>query len=183
MKRRLLTMAVAGTLSALAPEALASDPPPTLGVGIGYVRADSVDPTIVFAGDFRFFVSKNIALSPEISYWKKSSRSAGIAASLKDLQFGVNLLAVLRPFRTVEFYGGGGGGVHQVGADVAISTIQASETITKAGLDVTGGMVLEVADDVGFFMAGRYDWVLDVGGSDPGRLDQHKFYGGFRLRF
>ena len=183
MRRRLATIAAVVVLLAVGRPALASDPPPTLGIGLGYVRAKTVDPTIVFAGDFRFFLARNVALAPEVGYWKKSSRAVGIAASVKDLQFGLNVLGVVRPYRTVELFAGAGGGVHQVGGDLAVGSIQASETITKGGVDVTAGIVFEVADDVGFFLAGRYDWVLGLTGGSARRLDQYKVYGGFRLRF
>ena len=183
MKRRLVIIAMAVTVAAGSREARAADAPSTLGVGVGYVKAKSVDPTISFSGDFRFHLGKHVAFSPEVSYWKRSAQGVGIAASVKDLQFGVNVLGVFHPASQVELFFGGGGGVHQIGGEVAVVGIQASDSLTKGGADVMGGLTLEVADDLGFFLAARYDWVLGLGGEDPERLDQYRFYGGFRLRF
>ena len=183
MKRWVVTSAVAAMLAASSPRARAADAPSTLGVGLGYVKASSIDPTIFFSGDFRFHLGKHVAFSPEVSYWKKSAQNVVVEASVSDLQFGVNMLGVVRPTSKVEVFLGGGGGVHQIGGAVAVSSLQASETITKGGADALGGLTLEVADDLGFFLSARYDWVLGVGGSDPRRLDQYKFSGGFRLRF
>jgi hypothetical protein len=183
MKRRLVIIAVAAAVAAGPGNARAAEAPSTVGVGVGYVKARSVDPTISFTGDFRFHLGTHVAFSPEVSYWKRSAQGIGVAASVKDLQFGVNVLGVVRPASKVELFFGGGGGVHQIGGAVSVVGIQASDTITKGGADVTGGFTLEVADDLGFFLAARYDWVLGLGGEDPQRLDQYRFYGGFRLRF
>ena len=181
--KRFVTIAVAATLAAGSREALCAGVPSTLGVGVGYVKASSIDPTVAFSADFRFHLAKHVAFSPEVSYWKKSADGVLVAASVKDLQFGVNLLGVVRPASTVELFLGGGGGVHQIGGAVALGSLQASQTITKGGVDVVGGLTLEVADDLGFFLAARYDWVLGLGGDDASRLNQYRFLGGFRLRF
>jgi hypothetical protein len=183
MKRWLVTIAAVATLATWTSEAGAADIPSTLGVGVGYAKAKSVDSTILFSADFRFHLGKHVAFSPEVSYWKRSAQDVVVAASVSDLQFGVNLLGVVRPASKVEVFLGGGGGVHQIGGAVSVASLQATETITKGGVDAVGGLTLEVADDLGFFLAARYDWVLGLGGSDSSRLNQYKFFGGFRLRF
>src|SRR5437868_3922498 len=127
MKRRVVTMAVAAMLAASSRGARAADAPSTLGIGVGYVKAKSIDATIFFAGDFRFHLGKHFAFSPEVSYWKKSAQDVVVEASVSDLQFGLNLLGVVRPAAKVELFFGGGGGVHQIGGAVAISSLQASE--------------------------------------------------------
>jgi hypothetical protein len=183
MKRRLVTIAVAATLAAGSRDARCAGVPATLGVGVGYVKASSVQATVVFGADFRFHLSKHFAVSPEVTYWKRSAPEVLVASSVKDLQFGANLLGVVRPGSKVELFLGGGGGVHQIGGAVSIGGLQASQSLTKGGVDVVGGLTLEVADDLGFFLAARYDWVLGLGGDDPSRLDQYRVLGGFRLRF
>ncbi len=86
----------------------------SVGVGVGYVKANGVDATLVFNGVFRFHLSKIFALEPEVSYWSKSQSVLGVTASIEDLQFGVNALAVFGAGRSVEVFGGGGGGLHQI---------------------------------------------------------------------
>ncbi len=58
-----------------------------------------------------------------------------------------------------------------------------SASTTKGGLDLLAGVEVRASGWLGFFLAARRDWVLHLGGADPARLDQTKFYGGFRARF
>jgi hypothetical protein len=183
MKRRVVTIAVAVMLAVSSQAARAADLPTTLGVGVGYVKAKTIDSTVFFDADFRFHFGTHFALSPEVSYWKKSAQVV-VEASVSDLQFGANMLGLIHPTRKIEVFLGGGGGVHQIGGSIGVGlNLQASQNITQGGVDVLGGITLEVADDLGFFVAARYDWILGLGGDDSSRLDQYKVYGGFRIRF
>src|SRR5215471_1487945 len=111
MKGRLATIAVAGALVAGSVPARAADAPATLGIGVGYVKAKSVDPTVFFGGDFRFPLSRHVAFSPEVSYWKKTTQSVSVATSVKDLQFGINVMGLFHPTKGLEIFAGGGGGI------------------------------------------------------------------------
>jgi hypothetical protein len=156
----------------------------SVGIGLGYVKAKNVESTILYSGDFRFHLSRGFALAPEISYWKKSATSAAVTASIKDLQFGVNALMVSHAGRELEIFLGGGGGIHSLTGGLAVGSVSAvSSSATKAGLDALGGVDFKAGDALSFFLAARYDWVLGLSGEDTRRLDQAKFYGGFRLRF
>ena len=182
MKRGLIVLVVMMTLLALGPEARASES--SLGVGLGYVKAKSVDATILYTGDFRFHLSRGFALAPEVSYWKKSSTSQAVTASVKDLQFGINALVVSHAGRDVEIFVGAGGGIHSLTGTLAVGSVSAaSSSNTQGGLDVLGGVDFKAGDALSFFLAARYDWVLGLSGADPRRLDQARFYGGFRLSF
>ncbi|HVO09730.1 MAG TPA: outer membrane beta-barrel protein [Vicinamibacteria bacterium] len=169
---------------AAAPSARAADPPSSIGVELGYVKARQLDSTLVFGGDFRFGVASHLCLAPEFSYWKKSESSIAITSSVEDLQFGVNLVAVLPLGRRLGWFGGGGGGLHHVTGDLGVtgSTV-VSDSTTKGGVDVLTGLEISAGDNLSFVLSGRYDWVLGLGGSDATRLDQYKFLGGFRVRF
>jgi opacity protein-like surface antigen len=181
MKRALITISLMTALLLGSPTARAAET--SLGIGLGYVKAKQVDATILFTADFRFHLSRRFALAPEVSYWKKSAASIGISAAVKDLQFGVNALMVLHPTRDVRIFGGGGGGLHDVTGSVASSDFSVDNATTKGGLDLLGGIDVKAADALSFFLAARYDWVLNVGGAEPRSLDQAKFYGGFRVNF
>lgn len=50
-------------------------------------------------------------------------------------------------------------------------------------MDLQGGIDIGAGDNLSFFLATRYDWVLGIEGEDSDRLDQYKFVGGFRVRF
>jgi hypothetical protein len=180
MKRRLVPVAVMTALLLGGRAAPAAEN--SFGVGVGYVKAKEVQSTIWFAADYRFHVGRSFAVAPEISYWKKSAAGLAVSASIKDLEFGVNALMVLHPSRGVQVFAGGGGGVHDLTGDLALGTLSVSNSVTKGGLDVLGGIDLKAGDVLSFFLAARYDWVLGLSGArDPRRLDQAKFYGGFRL--
>jgi hypothetical protein len=156
----------------------------SLGVELGYVKAKAVDSTLFFAGDYRFHLTDNFGLAPEFSYWKRSQTSLGLSASLEDLQFGVKAVGVYRASRTLELFAAGGGGLHHFTGNAGVSGGTAiSDSQTKGGLNVSGGLDLKAGDNLSFFMAARYDWVLGLEGDDKSRLDQKKFSGGFRVRF
>jgi hypothetical protein len=184
MKATLSGLVAATVLVAAIPDARAADTGSSLGVSLGYVEARRVDPTLVFSGDFRFHLSGVFALAPEFSYWKKSQSSVSVTSSVEDLQFGVNVVAVLPVGRRLEFSVGGGGGLHHVTGNLGLAgTVGLSDSITQGGLDVLGGIDIGAGDNLSFFMTARYDWVLGLGGEEPTRLDQYKFLGGFRVRF
>ena len=116
MKRRLVIL-LAATLALLGREARAGET--SLGIDVGYVKPKRIEATLFFNGNFRFHLSRRFALEPEFSYWRKSSSALAVTASLEDLQFGANLLAVVPVGRTVEVFGGGGGGLHQITGNLA----------------------------------------------------------------
>jgi hypothetical protein len=182
MRAALRGLLAATILVATTTEARAADS--SLGVSLGYVKPKSVDSTLVFSGDFRFHLNHVFALSPEFSYWKKSQSAVAVSSSVEDLQFGVNLVAVLPVGHRVELFVGGGGGLHHVTANLALSgSAGLSDSITEGGVDALGGIDIGAGDNLSFFLEARYDWVLGLEGADSERLDQYKFVGGFRVRF
>jgi hypothetical protein len=181
MKRRLVIL-LAATLALLGREARAGET--SLGIDVGYVKPKRIEATLFFNGNFRFHLSRRFALEPEFSYWRKSSSALAVTASLEDLQFGANLLAVVPVGRTVEVFGGGGGGLHQITGNLAAGGNNAvSDSITQGGVDLQAGADVKASGGLSFFLGARYDWVLGLSGADPRRLDQMKFFGGFRVRF
>jgi hypothetical protein len=182
MKRALIVLVAVTTMLAPGRDARASEG--SVGIGLGYVKAKGVESTILYSADFRFHLGRAFALAPGVSYWKKSATAHVVTASIKDLQFGVDALLVSHAGRDVEIFAGGGGGIHSLTGDLAVGSVSAaSSSTTKGGLDVLGGVDFKAGDALSFFLAARYDWVLGLSGEDTRRLDQAKFYGGFRLRF
>ncbi len=182
MKQRVVTFMISAVLVAAGGEARALDS--SLGVGLGYVKPKLLDATLWFTGDFRFQVFKGVFLAPEFGYWKKSTSVAQVTVSSEDLQFGIDAILVLRTGGTVELFAGGGGGMHHLTGDLAARGITAvSNSATQPGLNVQGGIDIRAGDQLSFFVAARYDWVLHLEATDPHLLNQSKFFGGFRLRF
>ena len=67
---------------------------------------------------------------------------------------------VLLPARPVRFFAGAGPSVHHIGGDVDYYGFSvASDSLTRVGLGVLGGLDVEVSRTVAFFLAARYDWV------------------------
>jgi opacity protein-like surface antigen len=181
MKPRLLVL-VAATLLIASREVRAQGT--SLGVGVGYVKASRVDATLVFSGDLRFHLSRGFAFEPELSYWKKSQTTGGITVSVDDLEFGINALLVLPAGRNFQLFAGAGAAFHHITGSLGILRLPGvSNSITKGGLDLQAGIDLKVSGQVSFFLLARHDWVLGLDGADPGRLDQTKLVGGFRMRF
>jgi hypothetical protein len=181
MKRGLIVVVLMTALQLEGPTASASES--SLGIGLGYVKAQEIDSTVWFNADFRFHVSRSFAFAPEVGYWKKSVGVLGVNASVRDLQFGVNALVVLHPTRDLVIFGGGGAAVHDIAGDLSVLGISIADSAAKGGLDVLGGIELRAGGALSFFLAARHDWLLSLRGDKPRRLDQTKFYGGFRLRF
>jgi hypothetical protein len=182
MRRTLIAGLLGVALLASGRAARAGDT--SLGLEVGYLKPKGMESTLFFAGDFRFHLSKSFALAPNLSYWSKSPTVLGVTVSVGDFQFGVNALGVIRAGRSVEIYAGAGGGFHHVTGDLVIRGGSAlSGAITKPGLDVLAGVDFRAGRSWSFFVSARYDWVLDMDGEDPTRLDQTKFGGGFRVRF
>jgi hypothetical protein len=89
---------------------------------------------------------------------------------------------VLLPARPVRFFAGAGPSIHRIGGDVDYYGFSvASDSLTRMGLGVLGGLDVEISRSVAFFLAARYDWV-SLETDDPDSLDQRRVYGGFRLR-
>jgi hypothetical protein len=184
MRSTLGRLVIAMALLAAAHSAGAADEASSIGVSLGYVAAKRVDSTLVFGGDFRFHLWSVVFVAPEFSYWKKSQSSATLTASVEDLQFGVNAIAVLPIDRRLVFFAGAGGGVHHITGDVgATGSTLVSNSTTDGGADVQGGFDIAAGDNLGFFLAARYDWVLGLSGADSHRLDQYRILGGFRVKF
>jgi hypothetical protein len=184
MKSSLGRLLIATVVLAAAQSARAADYASSIGVSLGYVQAKGVDSTLVFGGDYRFPLARGLFLAPEFSYWKKSQSSVTLTASVEDLQFGVNAILAVPLSRRLVFFAGGGGGVHRITGDVgATGSTLVSNSNTEGGADVQGGFDVGAGDNLGFFLASRYDWVLGLGGADPRRLDQWRVLGGFRVKF
>jgi hypothetical protein len=156
--------------------------PSSLGLGLGAVDPDGVDTALWLTANYRFHVSRALALEPEIGYWKKSEQAFGVSASAKDLNFGLSALGVLQASRRVSLSVGAGAGIHNLEVDVGfVGQVAVSDSITRLGTHVLGGVALDASRTISLFVNVRYDWIF-VEDDEPS-VDQSKVYGGFRFRF
>ncbi len=152
-----------------------------LGAGAGQVKPEGVNATVGLAGELRLGMGRHFALQPDLGYWKRSETVSGVSVSASDFSFGATAL-VLLPARPVLFFAGAGPSIHRLGGDVGYYGFSvSSESLTRVGLGVLGGLDVEVSPSVAFFVAARYDWV-SLDSESPDSIDQRRLYGGFRLR-
>ena len=130
-----------------------------LGIGAGQVKPQGVNSTVVLSGELRLGLSRHFALQPDLSYWKRSESVSGVSVSASDFSFGVTAV-VLLPAGRVRFFAGLGPSIHNIGGDVDYYGLSvASDSLTRIGLGVLGGLDVEISRSVAFFVAARYDWV------------------------
>jgi len=171
-------LVLAGALLAVAP-AGAGDV--WLGAGAGQVKPEGVNATVVLGAELRLELGKHFALQPDIGHWQRSETVSGVAVKASDLSFGVTAL-VLLPAGPVRFFAGAGPSIHHIGGDVDYYGYSvASDSLTRMGVGVLGGLDVGISRTVAFFLAARYDWV-SLETDDPDNIDQRRIYGGFRLR-
>jgi hypothetical protein len=155
-----------------------------LGFGYGLVNLDEeafeddVEPYLM--ASFRIRMGKNSAkqkgmrgyLEPEIGYWNRDSNGN----SSSDLLIGLNVVGV-QPLGAVDFFVGGGLGVHFLDQDLVIDDDSISESATSIGANANFGVDVHLSQKISLFAAGRFDIVEE-------RNDlEAKAYMGLRIFF
>jgi hypothetical protein len=152
---------------------------PSIAAGIGTVTPTNVNSTLWVTGSVRFPIGRFFAIEPEVGYWSKSEEVFNVQTSLNDLNFGATALIVI-PIDRIKIFFGAGGCVHHIQGRVGVTGLgSASDSTTKGGYQVLGGIDLRVGQSLSLFGAARYDGVTLDNGQ---KFDQTKFYGGLRLR-
>ncbi len=183
MKRLILAGAALLALAALPARSTTADDT-SLGLGIGRVKPEvessSLGNATWYTGNLRLKVSRYLALEPEVGYWKRTETVLGVESSLEDLNFGGSGLLIL-PTSRVELWAGAGAGGHRIKGKLAGFGASVSETQTKFGWHVLGGIDLKLSDHAAVFGAGRYDKIKGDESKSESDLDETKFYAGLRL--
>ncbi len=152
-----------------------------LGAGAGQVAPEGVNDTVCVAGEVRRGLGRHFALQPDLGYWKRTETASGVSVSASDFSFGATAL-VLLPVRPVTFFAGGGPSIHYLAGDVGFYGFKvSSDSVTRVGIGVLGGLDVAISRSFAFFVAARYDWV-SLETDNPDSVDQRRLYGGFRLR-
>ena len=89
-------------------------------------------------------------LEPELGYWDGDFNS--------DLLFGLNVVGGM-PFNAVEFFVGGGIGMHFLDSDVVLPG--GDDADDALGVNAHFGVDVSVSDRVSFFALGRFDVIDD----------------------
>jgi opacity protein-like surface antigen len=152
-----------------------------LGAGAGQVAPEGVNDTVCVAGEVRLGLGRHFALQPDLGWWKRTETASGVSVSASDFSFGATAL-VLVPVRPVTFFAGGGPSIHYLAGDVGYYGFKvSSDSVTRVGIGVLGGVDVAISRSVAFFVAARYDWV-SLETENPDSVNQRRIYGGFRLR-
>ena len=91
-------------------------------------------------------------LEAEVGYWKDSE----LVPYESELLIGLNIVGVL-PTRSVDFFFGGGAGVHFIGESDLMEEDEMLAGGARFGANIQFGVEMNFTDPVGFFALGRYD--------------------------
>jgi hypothetical protein len=91
-------------------------------------------------------------LEAEVGYWRDSE----LRPYDSDLLIGMNIIGVL-PTRAVDFFFGGGAGVHFIGVSPALEDNEFFDGGARFGANIQFGVEMNFTDPVAFFALGRYD--------------------------
>ena len=151
----------------------------SLGLGVGVVKTEVVPDSVYLTGNFRLPLVSYLVLEPEVGYWKKDYNVAGLVVSAEDLTYGGNALLVI-PVHPISIWGGAGLGAHRFKGSLGVpGLVTVSDTETKLGVHLLGGLDISLSPKLAVFGAGRYDIVhTDINGDN---IHETKFYGGLRL--
>lgn len=179
MSRIIRTLALGG-LALMATAPVQAQDQGSLSLGLGIVKPEDIDSTLWVTANYRFKLTGNLVLEPEAGIWKKTEGEGDLEISLRDLNVGANLLYVSQ-MRKTSLWGGAGLGAHILKGTLALGGLGSeSESETKLGVHLLGGLDYGLQDSLDLYGAVRYDLVSLEGDSN---LNQAKFYAGLRYRF
>src|SRR4249920_1194900 len=147
-----------------------------IGARLGYVDPENASGAAMLglhmdAGT----IVRGVHLQPYMGYWSTGVNVSGVSADMSDLEFGTNV-DVDFPLQGSRMtpYLGGGLGLHFLSADSNVPNA-ASQSDTKFGLNILGGIRNQMMPNVSLFGEVGYSFVSDAG--------QFKFLGGFTYQF
>ena len=180
---RIIRMLALGTLAFLATTPAGAQEQGALGFGLGFVKPEDIDSTLWVTANYRFRLTDRLVLEPEVGVWKKTEGDEDVAeVSLRDLNFGANVLYVAQSGGQTKLWGGAGLGAHILKGELLLGGAIGSESDseTKLGIHLLAGADHRLQDSLDLFGSLRYDLVSLEGDSN---LNQLKFYAGLRWRF
>lgn len=143
-----------------------------VGFGIGVVDPENIDMTMGLAVyGFLGTVHPNFGIDTYVGYWKYSEEVVGVEASFRDISVGVRGKYLIHATPTVTPFIGAGVGAHFVTAEGTIPAfdfggittpeMSFSDTETKAGFDVGGGVQFDVNERIAIQADAWYTIVSD----------------------
>ena len=171
MKRTTLLVTLA-LCSIVAPAAMAQSSLGlrNLGVAVGFVSPENFDGTVSIGGFADWgTIAPRIGLESRLDFWSQSQSSFGYKTSVHDITLGARgkyFFEVADP--KIRPFAGAGVALHFIGAKVEIPAqfgfpaSSASDTNTKLGLDLGGGIATSISPRTDFLGEAWYGIVSDV---------------------
>ena len=145
------------------------------GVKVGFVNPDNADMVLGLGGFVDLGrVTNEIQLEPFMDYWSWSESQFGVDYSIRDMSFGMRSKYNFPVSSTkIQPFAGAGLGLHMLRAKVSIDAQdlgggliipaqEVSETETRLGLDLGGGMATRLSPNTDFLAEMWYSLVTDV---------------------
>lgn len=144
-----------------------------IGFGVGVVDPQDVDMTMGLAVyGYMGTVHPNFGIDTYVGYWKYSEDALGFEASIRDISVGMRGKYMMHVNPTVTPFAGAGVGVHFLTADVSVPSINfgsigstpafgLSETETRVGFDLGGGLLFDVSPRIALQADAWYTIVSD----------------------
>jgi opacity protein-like surface antigen len=170
MKRKVLVLLLAAaSLSAQRAAADSGIGFHAIGGSLSYVSPDNLDGTMgfgVFADLGR--IAPPVELEPRLDFWSQTQESFGTKASVRDITLGARAKYFFNVSNTkVRPFAGGGLGFHFIRAEATVSApgfapMSASQSETKLGLDMGGGIATGLSPKVDLHAELWYGFVSDI---------------------
>ena len=142
-----------------------------IGAKFGLVDPENIDAVIGFGvfGDFGE-IKENIRLEGNLDYWSKSYGDANFDASISDFALTGMVKYMFSPDNeSFQPFVGGGLGLHFISSswkskveNPIFDTTKSSDSSTKIGIDLGGGVFYGVSDKIDLLGEVRYRLVSDV---------------------
>jgi Outer membrane protein beta-barrel domain len=146
-----------------------------IGLKAGVVNPEDLDATLGLGLIFDLgTLHPDVAFESYAGYWSQTEDAYGTEFGVKDFSFGAKAKYMFKTSNpTVQPYAGGGLGIHILNAHAEIAPVyfggsliypgeSVSDTETKIGLDLGGGLKIDRGTQFAFFGEGWFSIVSDV---------------------
>lgn len=141
-----------------------------LGLAVGFVSPENLDMTFSIGGFADWgTIAPDIGLESRLDFWSWSETNFGIETTIRDITLGARGKYYFKTANPkVRPFAGTGIGIHFVTAEVYVDPStgfpesRASETRTKMGLDLGGGLATPLNPRTDFLAEAWYGIVSDV---------------------
>ena len=146
-----------------------------IGLKVGVVNPEDLDATLGLGLVFDLgTLHPNVAFESYAGYWSQTEDAYGAEFGVRDFSFGAKAKYMFKTSNpTVQPYAGGGLGLHFMNAHADVDPVyfggtlvfpgsSVSDTETKLGVDLGGGLRIDRGSQFSFFGEGWFSIVSDI---------------------